>query len=46
MDSYARKVPKVHRWLLHQRRFVVHAYGSSWLNLGQRFFAKITNQAV
>lgn len=49
MDNYAtHKVPRVQRWLLRHPRFVVHftPTGSSWINLVERFFAKITTEAI
>jgi transposase len=49
LDNYAtHKVPKVQRWLLRHPRFVVHftPTGSSWLSLVERFFAKITTEAI
>ena len=49
IDNYAtHKTPKVHRWLLRRPRFQLHftPTGSSWLNLVERFFARITNEAI
>src|SRR5216683_1449541 len=44
----AHKAPVVHRWLLRHPRFVLHftpTY-SSWLNLVERFFGLLTQQAL
>jgi transposase len=44
----AHKAPIVHRWLLRHPRFVLHftpTY-SSWLNLVERFFGLLTQQAL
>src|SRR6266849_1147415 len=44
----AHKAPAVHRWLLRHPRFVLHftpTY-SSWLNLVERFFGLLTQQAL
>jgi transposase len=44
----AHKAPEVHRWLLHNPRFNLHftpTY-SSWLNLVERFFGLLTEQAL
>lgn len=44
----AHKAPPVHRWLLRHPRFVLHftpTY-SSWLNLVERFFGLLTQQAL
>jgi transposase len=49
MDNYAtHKVDKVRRWFLRHPRFHVHytPTGSSWLNLVERFFGKITQEAI
>lgn len=49
MDNYAtHKVDKVRRWLLRHPRYQVHftPTGSSWLNQIERFFAKITEEAI
>jgi transposase len=49
MDNYAtHKVQKVQRWFLRHPRFEVHytPTGSSWLNQVERFFGKITEQAI
>jgi transposase len=49
MDNYAtHKVEKVRRWFLRHPRFHVHytPTGSSWLNLVERFFGKITHEAI
>jgi transposase len=49
VDNYAtHKVDKVQRWLLRHPRFQVHftPTGSSWINLIERFFAKITEEAI
>jgi transposase len=42
------KTPKVHRWLLRHPRFHLHftPTGSSWLNMVERFFARITTEAI
>ena len=41
-------IPKVHRWLLRRPRFHLHftPTGSSWLNMVERFFARITTEAI
>jgi len=44
----AHKAPAVHWWLLRHPRFVLHftpTY-SSWLNLVERFFGLLTQQAL
>jgi transposase len=44
----AHKAPAVHRWLLRHPRFALHftpTY-SSWLNLVERFFGLLTQQAL
>ena len=44
IDNYStHKTPKVHRWLLRHPRFHLHftPTGSSWLNMVERFFARI-----
>jgi transposase len=49
MDNYAtHKVEKVRRWFLRHPRYHVHytPTGSSWLNQVERFFAKITTEAI
>ena len=49
MDNYAtHKVAKVQRWFVRHPRFHVHytPTGSSWLNLVERFFGKITTEAI
>jgi transposase len=49
IDNYAtHKADKVQRWLLRHPRFQVHftPTGSSWINLVERFFAKITEEAI
>ena len=49
IDNYAtHKTPKVHPWLLRRPRFQLHftPTGSSWLNMVERFFARITNEAI
>ena len=49
MDNYAtHKVEKVRRWFLRRPRFQVHytPTSSSWLNLVERFFGKITDEAI
>lgn len=49
IDNYAtHKVGKVQRWLLRHPRFQVHftPTGGSWVNLVERFFAKITDEAI
>ncbi len=49
MDNYGtHKAPRVKRWLARHPRFHVHftPTGSSWMNLVERFFAKITTEAI
>ena len=49
MDNYAtHKTEKVRRWLRGNKRFHIHftPTGASWINLVERFFAKITNEAI
>lgn len=49
MDNYGtHKVDKVKRWLLRHPRFQIHftPTGSSWINLVERFFGKITEEAI
>jgi transposase len=49
IDNYStHKTPKVHRWLLRHPRFHLHftPTGSSWLNLVERFFARITTETI
>ena len=49
IDNYStHKTPKVHRWLLRHPRFHLHftPTGSSWLNMVERFFARITTEAI
>jgi transposase len=49
MDNYAtHKVDKVRRWFLRHPRYHVHftPTGSSWLNQVERFFAKVTGEAI
>ncbi|WP_309401092.1 IS630 family transposase, partial [Cerasicoccus maritimus] len=49
MDNYAtHKTDKVQRWLDRHQRFQIHftPTGASWINLVERFFGKITNQAI
>ena len=49
MDNYAtHKVDKVRRWFLRHPRFQIHftPTGSSWINLVERFFGKITDEAI
>lgn len=49
MDNYGtHKVEKVRRWFLRHPRYHVHftPTGSSWLNQVERFFAKITQEAI
>ena len=49
IDNYStHKTPKVHRWLLRHPRFHLHftPTGSSWLNIVERFFARITTEAI
>ena len=49
VDNYAtHKHAKVKQWLARHARFHVHftPTGSSWLNLVERFFADITQEAI
>ena len=48
VDNYATKHAKVKQWLARHRRFHVHftPTGSSWLNLVERFFADLTQEAI
>jgi len=49
LDNYAtHKTPTILRWLQRHRRFHLHFIPthSSWLNQIERWFAKITNQAI
>jgi hypothetical protein len=49
MDNYAtHKVGKVQRWFLRHPRYHVHftPTGSSWINLIERFFGLITEEAI
>jgi transposase len=49
LDNYGtHKVDKVKRWLPRHPRFQVHftPTGSSWINLAERFFGKITEEAI
>jgi len=49
MDNYAtHKTEKVQRWLNRHPRFVIHftPTGASWINLVERFFGKITSEAI
>jgi len=49
MDNYAtHKVAKVKRWFLNHPRYQLHftPTGSSWINLIERFFSRITNEAI
>jgi len=49
LDNYAtHKTPAVRRWLARHPRFHLHFIPthSSWLNQIERWFAKITNQAI
>jgi transposase len=49
MDNYAtHKTDKVQRWLRRHPRFEIHftPTGASWINLVERFFAKITTEAI
>ena len=49
MDNYGtHKVEKVRRWFLRHPRYHVHytPTGSSWLNQVERFFGKITQEAI
>lgn len=49
MDNYAtHKVDKVRRWFLRHPRFHIHftPTGSSWINLVERFFGRITEEAI
>ena len=49
LDNYnTHKVPAVHRWLVRHPRFHLHftpTY-SSWINLVERWFAKLTDQRI
>ncbi len=49
MDNYAtHKTDKVQRWLERHQRFQIHftPTGASWINLVERFFGKITTEAI
>jgi transposase len=49
LDNYAtHKTPSVQRWLLRHPRFILHFVpkGASWLNLVERWFAKITTKLL
>jgi hypothetical protein len=49
IDNYStQKTPKVHRWLLGHPRFHLHftPTGSSWLNMVESFFVRITTEAI
>lgn len=49
MDNYAtHKTENVRSWLRRHPRFQIHftPTGASWINLVERFFAKITNEAI
>jgi transposase len=49
MDNYAtHKTDKVQRWLDRHQRFRIHftPTGASWINLVERFFGKITTEAI
>lgn len=49
MDNYAtHKTDKVQRWLDSHPRFCIHftPTGASWLNLVERFFGRITSEAI
>jgi transposase len=49
MDNYAtHKTEKVQRWLGRHLRFKIHftPTGASWINLVERFFGKITSEAI
>ncbi len=49
MDNYGtHKTDRVTRWFARRPRFHIHftPTGSSWLNMVERFFAKITTQAI
>lgn len=49
MDNYGtHKTPAVQRWLKHHPRFVPHFIptSSSWVNLVERWFRELTDQAV
>lgn len=49
MDNYAtHKTDKIRRWFERHPRFQVHftPTGASWINLVERFFAKITTEAI
>ena len=48
-DNYAtHKTPEVKAWLKKHKRFKMHftPTSASWLNLVERFFAKITTQRI
>ena len=48
-DNYStHKTPAVKRWLARRKRFTMHFIptSSSWLNLVERFFADITQDAI
>jgi putative transposase len=49
LDNYAtHKVDKVRRWFLRHPRYHIHftPTGGSWLNQVERFFGKITQDAI
>jgi transposase len=49
MDNYAtHKTEKIRRWFGRHPRFKVHftPTGASWINMVERFFAKITTEAI
>ena len=49
IDNYStHKTSKVRRWLLRHPRFHLHftPTGSSWLNMVERFFARLTTETI
>lgn len=49
LDNYAtHKTPAVQKWLLRHPRYHLHftPTSASWLNMVERFFAKITDEAI
>ena len=49
IDNYStHKSLRVRRWLLRHSRFHIHfnSTGSSWLNMVERFFARITTETI
>jgi hypothetical protein len=47
-NSSTDKTPAIQRWLAAHPRFVVHftPTSSSWLNLGERWFAELTTKEL